>query len=196
MESHRQLSEYQFILASGSPRRKELLAYLGQPFVVIKPEMEELSAEKDPALYTLDLSKQKLNWVRKNAPHFAKPLFIIAADTIVAHNNKIFEKPRSISEARAMLLELMGTTHQVYTGVSVMVDSKISQFYQVTEVSMNRASESLLDSYLESKESLDKSGAYGIQGKALSFISSVNGCYSNVVGFPLAEFVKRLPTFW
>ncbi len=59
MESHRQLSEYQFILASGSPRRKELLAYLGQPFVVIKPEMEELSAEKDPALYTLDLSKQK-----------------------------------------------------------------------------------------------------------------------------------------
>jgi septum formation protein len=120
---------------------------------------------------------------------------IVGADTIVVIDQKILGKPSSIEDARSMLQRLSGREHSVYTSVVLLHGKRERVFTIETQVTFNPIPESLLQSYLDSKDSLDKAGSYGIQGESLSFISAVKGSYSNVVGFPLSHFITELTEF-
>lgn len=183
-------NKYELILASGSPRRKELLAYLNIPFKIIVSDIDENIKEKDPQKLVRKLS------ILKGSAVFDKvkcdnPL-IVSADTIVVLDNKVLGKPKDINEAKETLLLLSGKTHKVITGVSILTKNMSFNFTQTTYVDFYEIENRELNNYLESKDSLDKAGAYGIQGKAQIFIKGINGSYSNVVGFPVAEFIIEL----
>ena len=183
------------ILASQSPRRKELLSWLDISFEVIPSDVDENSSEKDPQRLVEELSLRKAMdiWSKVND----SSAFIIASDTLVFLGERIFGKPNNILEAREMLESLSGKEHTVRTAVSFIYESRESKICQVTFsdktlVEFAAISPYLLERYLECGESLDKAGAYGIQGKSLSFIKSIKGSYSNVVGFPLSLVVERM----
>jgi septum formation protein len=124
---------------------------------------------------------------------------IVASDTVVELKGRIFGKPRDKDDAREMLLTLGGKTHNVVTAVflKAIFDGEVKEkvFSVKTQVKFHEIREDILDPYIESKESLDKAGAYGIQGKGLTFVESLKGSYSNVVGFPLVEFLDELKVF-
>lgn len=197
-------SKYSLILASQSPRRKELLNWLGIPFTVYSMGIEENSFAETPKDFVMDLAKQKGIAVYKDCinKHAAGSNFfplVVAADTVVVAGEKeILGRPKDRNMAREMLLKLSGETHQVFTGVYIGCKDintglyKEELFYCRTAVTFASIDEDLLDNYLETGDALDKAGAYGIQGPALTFITSVIGSYSNVVGFPLSDFVSRL----
>ena len=197
---------YQLTLASQSPRRKELLGWLDIPFEIVPSDVEEVTKETDPILVAQDLALLKGSdiWNKlSEKEEFGKSFlpFIVSSDTVVALNGKIYGKPKDQGHAREMLLELAGHTHTVVTGVSLIAhDLKTGQkrertFSCVTKVTFDKIDEDILEFYLKTGESLDKAGSYGIQGKSLSFISHVEGSYSNVVGFPLDSFLKELKQF-
>jgi septum formation protein len=194
--------KYKLILASGSPRRKELLSWLDIPFEIIKADIEEHSEELDSVLFAEDIAKQKGNEVfkiLKKDKNFGNTLFpfVISSDTIVCLGKKIFGKPKNRDDARIMLKELSGKTHLVITSVSFSYNKFDGEevchtFSGKTMVTFENITEDILENYLLSDESLDKAGAYGIQGRGLSFISNIEGSYSNVVGFPLSDVVREM----
>jgi septum formation protein len=202
-------NKYSLILASRSPRRKELLSYLNIPFNIITLNIPEISQETRPDLVVKDLAKQKAlavaHHLQKGAlsPEWGKMFFpvIVGSDTIVALDNEILGIPRDEAHAYEMLRKLSGKSHQVHTGVYIYAldihsnpNSPIileSNFSCSTEVCFAPIPEDLLKNYIDSKDPFDKAGAYGIQGQALSFISDIKGSYSNVVGFPLHEFFNH-----
>ncbi len=174
------------ILASQSPRRKELLSHLGFDFDIIVSNIAEHSDLKDVNDFVIDIATQKAMAV-KNSDNQKK--VYIGADTIVVYGNEILGKPTDTQQARETLLKLSGDEHEVYTGVC-LIDNRgeklnLCSFSQKSTVIFNTIDTYLLDLYLSSGESMDKAGAYGIQGQALSFIASINGSYSNVVGLPI-----------
>jgi septum formation protein len=189
--------KFLLVLGSQSPRRKELLGWLNIPFEIVTADLDEISHEKDPSDIAIDLASQKAHAV-KTKIDFAKHPFIISSDTIVVLDNKIYGKPKDVNEARIILSELSDKTHLVITGVSFYFFDPQTQkmrehlFYDSTEVTFNEITPDLMENYLATKDSLDKAGAYGIQGPSLTFISNVNGSYSNVVGFPLDKIVSEL----
>ncbi len=193
------------ILASGSPRRKELLGWLNIPFEVKSSDVEEITDKQTPSEIAEDLAALKgrdvLNILSKEA-QFGKEFFpfIISSDTIVTLGKKVYGKPKDIEDAKRMLLELEGREHRVLTGVFLtLVDSEGQIHEKVfsceSEVTFEKIDRDLLENYLESGESLDKAGAYGIQGRSLSFISNIKGSYSNVVGFPISDFLREFKKF-
>ncbi len=186
-------SRIKFILASASPRRKELIGHLGIPFEIKTKNIPEESSSQNPVQFCADIAAEKGRAVLADITGSGHESFIVSADTIVCLNNKIYGKPADVDEARKFLSELSGKTHSVYTAVSVIHWSpkKQSTFSLVEEslVTFNTITPVLMDNYLSTGDSLDKAGAYGIQGPSLTFISRVDGCYSNVVGFPLSTFV-------
>ena len=186
------LGTYQLILASQSPRRKELLSHLGVPFTIIPSYVEEVSASTDPVTFSLEISLLKgrdiLSKEKSNC-------LVVSADTIVVHKGIIYGKPNSADDAYRMLKILSHETHSVFTSVSLLTHEKEKSFTIESKVTFAKIPESILQSYLATKDSLDKAGAYGIQGNALTFISNLNGSYSNVVGFPLSDFVIELQKF-
>lgn len=194
MESDKKLT---LILGSQSPRRKELLSWLNVPFKIVTADLEEVSHESDPVEVALDLASQKAHAVFEKVKDENFP-FVIASDTIVVLDDKIYGKPKDKAEARSILYELSDKTHQVITGVSFLFKDPSSgkikehRFYDSTEVTFNEITGELMDNYIATGDSLDKAGAYGIQGPSLTFISRVNGSYSNVVGFPLDKVVTEL----
>lgn len=193
-------SKIKFILASASPRRKELIGHLKIPFLIHTLNIPEESAHADPVEFCRDIAIQKGDAVLNDLKtKETKPLFVVSADTIVCLNQKIYGKPSGRDEAKQFLLELAGKTHSVFTAVSVKYfeNGKLDSFSFVEEskVTFNHISDALLERYLDTGDSLDKAGAYGIQGGSLSFISKVDGDYANVVGFPLSRFVLEAEKF-
>lgn len=190
-----------FILASTSPRRKELVGHLKVPFEIQSLNVPEESSEKDPVGFSREISElkgaavfQKL--IQTNAQ---SNYFVVSADTIVCLGGKIYGKPADRNEARVFLSELSGQTHSVFTAVTMSLyvngETSTRSFVEETKVTFNKISDALMERYLDTGDSLDKAGAYGIQNGSLTFISKVEGDYSNVVGFPLSRFVLEAEAF-
>lgn len=199
-------SKLKLILASTSPRRKELLGHLKLPFEIITKEVPEESLATNPMQFCLEIAKLKGDAVFHELSNTRahEGLFVVSADTIVSLENRIYGKPRDRQEARSFLRDLSGRTHSVFTAVAVKVQhqKRTEEFAFVDEsrVSFNPIDDFLMERYLDTGDSLDKAGAYGIQGPSLTFISRIEGSYSNVVGFPLSRFIveseKFLKTFF
>jgi len=197
---------YTLILASKSPRRKELLAWADVPFHIKTVSVKENGKSKLPGPLAKEIARKKglavYSYFQLDKGFGSKffPL-IVAADTIVEINGKILGKPANKNQAKKMLRLLAGKTHRVYTGVFIVaLDCKTKKyrekvFVAKSSVVFDHIDKDLLERYLNSDESLDKAGAYGIQGAALTFISKVSGSYSNVVGFPLSLFMRELKSF-
>ena len=177
------------ILASGSPRRKELLSLITDEFEVLVSGCDEFvpegtPAEKVPAI----LAEQKALAVAKLRPEDT----VIGSDTVVVLNGEIFGKPKSKEHAHAMLRTLSGKKHFVYTGVAVAEKGEVRSFVQKTEVEFYELSDETIDKYIETLEPMDKAGAYGIQGKGSVLVKGIVGDYFNVMGLPVAETARFL----
>jgi len=183
------------ILASASPRRRELLQQIGLPFEVLPNADEELKPAGDPAkTFVVKSAEAKADGVFRLLAERGeeRDIITIGADTIVCVDGRILGKPIDEQDAAGMLHLLSGRSHQVYTGLALVADSGRCSAYEVTQVRMAALSQATIDTYTASGEPLDKAGAYGIQGRAGRFIESVEGCYYNVVGLPLARLCTML----
>ena len=180
------------VLASGSPRRKQLLEMLRIPFRVIPPDVDEhvLAGEQADA-YVTRLSRVKAEAVAARAPGEV----ILAADTTVALRGKIFEKPTSPQNAVEMLEQLQGQTHKVLTAVAVSENGRLDQALDVTRVTFRRADHATLEEYVATGEPLDKAGAYAIQGLGAPLIERVEGDFFGVMGLPLRLALDLLAKF-
>ena len=177
------------ILASQSPRRKELLGYITENFTVRVSEAEETT---DPALSPEETVKA-LAVLKGEVVSTAYPDdVIISADTIVVLDDKILGKPHSRDEAFRMLSSLSGRSHTVFTGVCVICGDKKLCFAERTEVIFCDLSEEDINAYIETGEPFDKAGGYGIQGRGSVMISSITGDYYNVMGLPVARLNRLL----
>ena len=177
------------ILASGSPRRRELLSLITDEFEILVSGCDEFvpegtPAEKVPAI----LAEQKALAVAKLCPEDT----VIGSDTVVVLNNEIFGKPKDKSHARAMLKALSGKRHFVYTGVAVAEKGEVRSFVQKTEVEFYELSDETIEKYIATGEPMDKAGAYGIQGKGSVLVKGIVGDYFNVMGLPVAETARFL----
>lgn len=174
------------ILASTSPRRAAVLRSVGCPFKVVPPDYGEDRYESwDDGELLLHRAVQKAESVRSNHPDNA----ILAADTIVRLDDRIFGKPQNSGEAASMLKALSGKNHEVWTAVCYFPEGALPKRTAVccTEVSFRSLSEDEISAYIKTGEPLDKAGAYGIQGIGGLWIQSIRGCYFNVVGLPLSQ---------
>lgn len=179
------------ILASGSPRRKELMQLLPWAFEIKTEEViEVISKSLSPEENVMSLAYQKAEAVSKEYPH----QIVIGADTVVCLNGEIMGKPKDRQHARDMLAQLSGQDHQVYTGVAVIrvADSTLETFYTGTRVKMQSLSEEEIEAYLDTQEPLDKAGAYGIQGYGARYIEKIEGDYYSVMGLPVHALYEKL----
>ena len=177
------------ILASNSPRRRELLTLAGIEYTVIPSECEELLPEKiTPAEAVEELSRQKAEDVFSRHTDS----MIIAADTVVALDGKILGKPRDEADAFSMLTSLSGKVHTVYTGVCIKTQDSTQIFHCATDVEFYPLTDEEIRAYIATTEPMDKAGAYGIQGKGSLLVKGIKGDYFNVVGLPLAETVRKI----
>lgn len=194
--------KFKFVLASASPRRKELIGHLKVPFEILTLNVPEESEASDPVVFCSEISALKgeavFNKLKGENPDAS--LFVVSSDTIVCHSGKIFGKPANRDEAAKFLRELSGKTHSVCTAVTVKILHQTKEyeysFVEQSRVTFDEITEDLLERYLDTGDSLDKAGAYGIQGPSLTFISKVEGDYANVVGFPLSRFVRESEKFF
>jgi len=183
---------HRFILASSSPRRRELLSRVGLDIEVIPSGAEEiLDQELPPEILVQELALLKAAWV---AAKQRSGCIVLGADTVVAIDGVVLGKPQDAEEARRMLERLSGNTHEVYTGICVIdtTDSKSVTAYERTEVKFKELTELEIEAYIESGEPLDKAGAYGIQEKGALLIEGICGDYFNVVGLPLNRLYSLL----
>ena len=179
------------VLASGSPRRKELLTQTGFTFHVHPSSVpEELHAEENPIAFVTRLAREKAQAVFDKLRDEDKPedpLLVLGADTVVVSPaNEILGKPKDANDAVRMLRLLSGQTHSVVTGVAVVSRDRVEIASELTYVTMTTISEVEMEAYINTGEPMDKAGAYGIQGYAALWIPRIHGCYFNVVGLPLA----------
>ncbi len=187
-----------FVLASGSPRRKELLEQLGLEFEISSAHGEEIITKTLPADIVEELSRQKADEVADRYADTYKndTCVIIGADTIVAFANEIMGKPKDEADAVRMLTLLAGNTHQVYTGVTLVVlengARRAVTFHACTDVVMYPMTAAQVQAYVATGEPMDKAGAYAIQGKCAAYIKKINGEYNNVVGLPVARLMQEL----
>lgn len=181
------------ILASASPRRRELLEQGGIPFMVIPSQAEEKITMTQPGLAVEELSYLKCCDIYEKLD---EDVVVIGADTVVASEDKILGKPSSKEDAVKMLQSLQGKAHEVYTGVTIMIregeKKRKKTFHEKTKVVFYSMSEEEIRSYVDTGEPMDKAGAYGIQGKSAVFIKEISGDYNNVVGLPLARLYQEL----
>ena len=182
-----------YILASASPRRKEILENFGLDFTVITSDADENSDISDPEDLTQELSRRKGEAVRDlllSRGELEGNTVIIASDTVVYAGGRILGKPHSKDEAEAMLRLLSGSTHTVTSGVALIYGGKTVTAFSTTAVTFDELDEDFIASYVASDEPYDKAGGYAIQGKAGEVISKIDGCYFNVVGLPLNRLCK------
>lgn len=178
------------ILASQSPRRKQLLEMLGMEFTVIPAKGEEvIPAGAGPQETVRALSRQKAAAVAASAQ---RDDIIIAADTIVWYQDMMLGKPRDEQEAARMLSALSGNVHQVYTGVTVRQGDTVLSAAECTDVKFRKLSGREIDAYIATGEPMDKAGAYGIQGIACLFVEGIEGDFFNVMGLPVCRLGKML----
>ena len=182
-----------YVLASASPRRKEILENLGLDFVVITSDADESSEEKDPEALTEELSRRKAEAVRdclESRGELDGETVIIASDTVVYASGEILGKPKDKDDAERMIRMLSGNTHTVTSGVALIYNSKTVTAHSTTKVTFDELCEEFIESYVSSREPYDKAGAYAIQGRAAEVISKIDGCYFNVVGLPVNRLLR------
>ena len=184
-----ELNKKRIILASGSPRRKELLEGIGLNFEIITSNEDEDGDRSDPIISVEQNAYKKGRSVADTNGHFD---FVISADTIVFHKNEILEKPTSEERAFELLTKISNDTHTVVTGVSIITPKTQFIFSEQTTVTIDELSDQFISDYIKSGEPMDKAGAYGIQKNGASFITRIEGCYYNVMGFPVNSFVKKI----
>lgn len=184
------------ILASASPRRRELLAQTGLSFSVSAANInEDLLPNEAAAAYVQRLAEEKAQAIwnaNQAADSVDDPLIVLGADTCVVCDGRILGKPTDTADARRMLELLSGRTHAVLTGLAVISSGKIVRHVEVTQVMFNQLNEREIAQYIASGEPLDKAGAYAIQGFAARWIPRIEGCYFNVVGLPIARTISVL----
>ena len=176
------------ILASASPRRKEILELADLKFDVMPSDAQEITTKTAPNEVVMELASIKAKDIYKKSE---KQSMVVGADTVVAYQGQILGKPTDEADAKRMLTMLSGQTHEVYTGVCVIEDGKTKTFYEETKVTFYEISDEQIDRYIKTGEPMDKAGSYGIQGKAAVFIKGIEGDYYNVVGFPIADFCRK-----
>jgi septum formation protein len=188
------------ILASISPRRRELLALLGFEFDIVGSDFDEDAFDVTPLAPPDAVMQLALGKALAVASRTSGDAVVIGADTTVVLNGRYYAKPADAADARRMLRGLSGKTHQVYTGICIVPVTgghagEHAPDYAVTDVTFDTIPDDVIDAYVATGEPLDKAGAYGIQGKALAFIPSIAGDYFNVVGLPLNKLVALLGRF-
>ncbi len=182
------------VLASTSPRRRELLKQIGLDFSVVPADVDERALPGERAeVHALRLAREKAEVV---AGKIARGV-VIAADTIVVLDGQILGKPAGPADARRMLAQLSGREHSVMTGIAVaeVPAGRLATDLAVTAVRFRQLAPEEIDAYVATGEPLDKAGAYGIQEKGALFVEKIDGCYSNVVGLPLARLGFLLKSF-
>ena len=201
----------QIILASASPRRKELLEQIGLEFEIVPAKGEEIITETKPDAVVMELSRQKAREVAAMVRDYTnahqdimtpQDMLVIGADTVVAAENEagemqILGKPKDETDAYRMLSMLSGKAHSVYTGVTLVFLDKSGKagehcFYEKTNVHMRKMSDLEIKRYIATGEPMDKAGAYGIQGKCAIYIEKIDGDYNNVVGLPISAIYHEL----
>jgi septum formation protein len=184
------------ILASASPRRRELLTQAGLKFTVAAANLNEnLLPDEAAAAYVQRLAEEKAQSVwnaHQSSDTPDDPLMVLGADTCVVCDGHILGKPADTTDARRMLELLSGRTHAVLTGLAVISGRKIVRDVEVTQVTFNQLNDREIAQYIANGEPLDKAGAYGIQGYAARWIPRIEGCYFNVMGLPIARTVALL----
>lgn len=205
------------VLASASPRRKELLTQIGIDFSVQVSTCEEKITKTAPADVVCELSRQKAEGVwqqlcgkkQQDRGHQAaesgsvatdtEDYLVIGADTVVAYAGEILGKPKDEADACRMLETLSANTHEVFTGVTFCYEKdgekKVHTFYEQTEVTFYPMSREEIESYVATKDPLDKAGAYGIQGSCAAYIKGIRGDYNNVVGLPIGRLYQELKEY-
>ncbi|TMW63011.1 hypothetical protein Poli38472_005629 [Pythium oligandrum] len=194
------LAARRVILASQSPRRLELLRECGLVFDVIPSTFEEnLPKERfpSPEFYVLENARLKaLEVIQREVKGKETPHLVIGCDTVVVHDGVILEKPADEDDAFATLTKLSGKTHVVYSGVALFTTARGLEnphlFFEKTTVTFGPLDASEILTYIKTGEPMDKAGSYGIQGRARSFVSEIQGCYNNVMGFPVQRFCSEL----
>lgn len=176
------------ILASKSPRRREILENLGVKFTVVTADTDESSNIQNPEELVKELAYRKANAVKEkliSEDKFTSDTLIIGCDTVVAKDSLILGKPKNRNNAKEMLLTLSGDSHKVLSGLTLITEKRELSCCETTYVYFDKLTEDELESYIDSGECDDKAGAYGIQGLASRFIKRIDGCYFNVVGLPV-----------
>ncbi len=182
------------VLASASPRRKQYLSYLGLPFEVVVPDVDESTVDgESPQQLVMRLSKLKAKAVSQRLSD--SEAVIIAADTVVAYKGQVLGKPQNDDDAFNMIKMLQGDTHEVYTGCTILKGDRISNFAVSTKVTFASLDDELIRTYVNSGESRDKAGSYALQGIAAMLIQKVDGSVSTVVGLPICEVREVLKEF-
>ncbi len=205
------------VLASASPRRRELLSQIGLEFTVMPSTKEENAKTTEAGALVQELSRQKAAdiWEQLSGGQGQNPdadqeqiseetqapnlngkrqpeLLVIGADTVVCCEGKILGKPHSREAAADMLAALQGRSHEVYTGVTLYSQSETVTFFECTQVEFYPMTEVEISEYIDSKEPMDKAGAYGIQGLGARFVKDIRGDYNNVVGLPVGRLYQEL----
>lgn len=205
------------VLASASPRRRELLSQIGLEFTVMPSTKEENAKTTEAGALVQELSRQKAAdiWEQLSGGQGQNPdtdqeqiseetqepnlngkrqpeLLVIGADTVVCCEGKILGKPHSREAAAEMLTALQGRSHEVYTGVTLYSQSETVTFFECTQVEFYPMTEVEISEYIDSKEPMDKAGAYGIQGLGARFVKDIRGDYNNVVGLPVGRLYQEL----
>ena len=184
------LNKYPIILASGSPRRKQLLEQINLEFEVIPSQIyEDFSLNLSPTDFVEYYAQEKAKDVANSYPD----KWVIGADTIVVFESHILGKPKNEKDSFQMLKRLSGNTHQVITGVSIQnIKQDISDsFHERTNVTFNTLSDNIINYYIETYEPFDKAGSYGIQDWFSVCVNRIDGCFYNVMGFPLSSFYSH-----
>ncbi|NLY80187.1 MAG: septum formation protein Maf [Lysinibacillus sp.] len=183
-------TQQQLVLASASPRRKELFLHLGVPFEVITSNVEETSVQgKDFKDYVQKVALLKSQDVASRNPGKT----VIGADTIVVFNNELLHKPKTREEAIEHLEKLSSNKHEVMTAVAIITkDRQAYTFVEVTNVYFKKLSKTLIEKYVDTKDPFDKAGGYGIQTGGALFIDRIEGDYNTVVGLPIATLFEKL----
>jgi len=183
------------VLASASPRRKELLTQAGYEFDVLPANIpEDRLPHEEPIAFVTRLAREKAQHVfdQLASQGQASPLLVLGADTIVATPEEILGKPNDSADASRMLRLLSGRTHRVITGVCLISAEAIEVGAETTAVTMKKLTEEEIAAYIATSEPMDKAGAYAIQGYAARWIPRIEGCYFNVVGVPLARVASMV----
>ena len=185
------------LLASASPRRRELLEQIGLPFEVVVSHVEESITETEPGKVVEQLSAQKAEAVAGSLGEPGEETLVIGADTVVAAEHTILGKPADASRAVEMLRLLAGRTHAVYTGVTLILrgasgETARKTFHERTDVSFYPMEEAEIRQYVATGDCMDKAGAYGIQGFCARYIRGINGDYNNVVGLPVGRLYQEI----
>ncbi|WP_394244797.1 Maf family protein [Vibrio astriarenae] len=182
------------VLASGSPRRSELLTQLGYQFSVVKPDVEEAQSAGESAQgYVARLSRDKAKAGFSLAEN--DNAVVIGSDTIVVSGDTVLEKPDNLAHSKQMLTQLSDSKHQVMTAVTVMSNTEIETSVVITDVWFKPLSDQEIEQYWQSGEPCDKAGSYGIQGLGGRFVTRIEGSYYAVVGLPLYETDQLLRKF-